>query len=232
MAFAEIATHLYESADVDAALDAIARAAVSTLSGCDMASISARDGDGFRTLASTHPAATDVDKVQYAVNEGPCLDATEEAVVYAEEFPDPRWPKLASEPRQFGMQSIASFRVAAPPRKTIESFVGSLNAYSNEAHAFDRMGREIGLILAAHASTALGALADRIALEDQAQQLHKALDTRDVIGQATGILMERLRVTPEEAFEILRRASQNLNVKLRLIAESLTETGELKSTQN
>ncbi|HEX4493997.1 MAG TPA: GAF and ANTAR domain-containing protein [Acidimicrobiia bacterium] len=227
LAFAEIAQHLYQSQDVDAVLSTIARAAVATITGCDMASISVPDGPTFRTLASTDAAATDVDTAQYAAGEGPCLDATEEPAVYAPEFPDPRWPRLASDPNRFGVQSVASFRVASSNRPNTERFVGSLNAYSSDDHAFEQQAQEIGLILAAHASTGVSAVRDRVSLEEQAVQLHQALETRDVIGQATGILMERLRVTPEEAFEILRRASQNLNVKLRLIAESLTETGQL-----
>jgi AmiR/NasT family two-component response regulator len=64
---------------------------------------------------------------------------------------------------------------------------------------------------------------------DVDQNLHDALSSRDVIGQAKGILMERLRITPEDAFDALRRSSQELNVKLRQIAESIAETGALIS---
>lgn len=230
LAFAEIARHLYQSQDMDAVLEAIARAAVATLVGCDMSSITARESTTFRTLASTDPSARDVDDAQYAADEGPCLDATTGIAVYAGEFPDPRWPKLASEPTRFGVHSVASFHIDSPERQGVDEFVGSLNAYSRERDGFDREAREIGVVLAAHASMGVSAVSDRVRLEQRATQLHDALQSRDVIGQATGILMERFRVTPEEAFDILRRASQNLNIKLRHIAESLTETGELRTS--
>jgi AmiR/NasT family two-component response regulator len=82
-------------------------------------------------------------------------------------------------------------------------------------------------VLAAHAAIAVRAVGDRDALEQLGRQLHAALSSRDVIGQAKGILMERLRITPEDAFDTLRRSSQRLNVKLREIAQKLAETGEL-----
>ena len=87
--------------------------------------------------------------------------------------------------------------------------------------------REVGLILAAHASVAARAAGERTNFRDREKNLQQALDSRDVIGQAKGILMERLKVTPEDAFDILRRASQHLNVKLRDIAHTLTQTGEI-----
>ena len=84
-----------------------------------------------------------------------------------------------------------------------------------------------GLILAAHASVGIQAVREREAFEQLGRQLHEALSSRDVIGQAKGILMERLRITPEDAFDTLRRASQRLNIKLRDIAERLAHSGSL-----
>jgi hypothetical protein len=81
--------------------------------------------------------------------------------------------------------------------------------------------------LGAHASNAVRAVGERSVLEQLGHQLHDALASRDVIGQAKGSLMERLRITPEDAFDTLRRSSQRLNVKLREIAQKLAETGEL-----
>jgi GAF domain-containing protein len=108
--------------------------------------------------------------------------------------------------------------------------VGSLNLYATGADAFDDEAREIGLILAAHASLAAQAVHQRDALEQLSSDLHRALSSRDAIGQAKGILMERLEITPEDAFDTLRRASQRLNLKLREIAERLAETGEFDDT--
>ena len=68
---------------------------------------------------------------------------------------------------------------------------------------------------------------ERSTLQNLGRDLQQALLSRDVIGQAKGILMERLKVTPEDAFDLLRRSSQQLNTKLREVARGLTESGEL-----
>jgi hypothetical protein len=226
VAFAEIARYLYEADNFEDVLTRIIETAVSTVSGCDMASITVREGaETFRTLASTHSTAIAVDETQYEVEEGPCLDAVEAAIVHTPSFPDPRWPTLARRPVESGVEAIVSYRLAAPGRIAENFVAGSLNAYAGIPQAFDDEAQEIGLILAAHASVGMRAVREREAFEQLGRQLHEALSSRDVIGQAKGILMERLRITPEDAFDTLRRSSQRLNVKLREIAEKLAETG-------
>lgn len=96
--------------------------------------------------------------------------------------------------------------------------------------AFDDQAREIGLILAAHASVAARAVGERDALQLMERNLRVALSSRDVIGQAKGILMDRLKIPPEEAFDALRRSSQRLNEKLRDLARRVAETGEFDTT--
>jgi hypothetical protein len=226
MAFAQIAEHLYQADTFDEVLSRIAEAAVSTLTGCQLASVTLRKDGAFRTAASTHPAATDVDQAQYQASEGPCFDAIDDVIVYAPAFPDNRWPRLGARPTESGVQSAVSYQLTTAAPLTDVSLVGSLNSYATSPHAFDVEAREIGLVLAAHASVAASTVGERTALEQLGRQLHEALSSRDVIGQAKGILMERLRITPEEAFDALRRASQRLNLKLREIARNLAETGE------
>jgi hypothetical protein len=225
MAFAQIAEHLYEADTFDEVLSRIAQAAVSTVMGCQLASITLRKDGAFRTVASTHAAATEVDQAQYQASEGPCLDAVDDAIVYAPAFPDNRWPRLGACPTESGVQSAVSYRLVTAAL-TDASLGGSLNSYASSPHAFDVEAREIGLVLAAHASVAASTVHERTALEQLGGRLHEALSSRDVIGQAKGILMERLRITPDDAFDALRRASQRLNLKLREIAQNLAETGE------
>jgi hypothetical protein len=232
MAFAEIARHLYETDTFDEVLSRIAEVTVSTVVGCQLASVTLRQDGVFRTVASTHASAIEVDQTQYQVSEGPCLDAVEDTIAYAPAFPDKRWPRLGSRPTESGVHSAASYQLAAVNPLTGTSLAGSLNAYATSAHAFDVEAREIGLVLAAHASVAARAVQERTALEQLGRQLREALSSRDVIGQAKGILMERLRITPEDAFDALRRASQRLNLKLRAIAEKLAETGEFADHTN
>jgi AmiR/NasT family two-component response regulator len=106
--------------------------------------------------------------------------------------------------------------------------MGALNLYSLTPGALDARDRDLTLVLAAHASTALAATQACEATDLEAAQLREALRSRDVIGQAKGILMERRGITAQEAFDILRRTSQDLNVKLAQVAETLAaRRGEL-----
>ena len=228
MVFADIAEQLYDADNVDDVLSRIAEAAVSTVAGCQMASVTLSERTGYRTAASTDPAATAVDHAQCQADEGPCLDAINAPMVYAPSFPDERWPTLASRPTESGVQSVLSHHLATAPSGTTDPGGGSLNSYGVTQDAFNDTAREIGFILAAHASVAARAVDERSTLQSLGQGLEQAVLTRDVIGQAKGILMERLKLTPEDAFDLLRRSSQHLNVKLRDVAGRLTETGELK----
>ena len=211
-AFAAIAEDLYAADSFDGVLLRIAETAVSTVAGCQMASVTLSERGEYETAATTDPAASAADQVQYDAQKGPCLDAVDAPIVYAQSFPDARWPTLAARPAELGAQSAASYRLASASLATAGTG-GSLNTYGIEPDAFSDQAQEIGLILAAHASMAAGAVRERGALQDLAENLNKALLSRDVIGQAKGILMERLKITPEDAFDVLRQASNRLNQK-------------------
>ena len=224
-AFAAIAGYLYEADSFDDVLLRIAQTAVSTVAGCQMASVTLGERGSYQTAATTDSTASAVDQVQYDAQEGPSLDAVDAPIVYAQSFPDTRWPTLASRPSDLGAQSAASYRLAAASLATTGTG-GSLNTYGVEPDAFSDEAQQIGLILAAHASVAAGAVRERDALQDLARNLNNALLSRDVIGQAKGILMERLNLSPEDAFDVLRSASNRLNVKLHNVALRLAEPVE------
>ena len=225
-AFAAIAAHLYASDSYDEVLQRIAETAVSTVNGCEMASITINEGGSYRTACNTNLDAASADDAQYEAQEGPCLDAVHTPVVYAPSFPDGRWPTLASRPTDFGVESVLSHRLTPADGSAANSSGGSLNSYGVVANAFDEEAQEIGLILAAHASVAAQSVHERSVLQQIDQNLNTALLSRDVIGQAKGILMERLSLPPEDAFDALRRSSQRLNEKLRDVARRLAETGQ------
>jgi hypothetical protein len=170
-----------------------------------------------------------VDEAQYDAGQGPNLDAITTPMVDAAGFPDARWPALGVAPFTFGVESSMSYQLHLGSGDDEGAGTGSLNIYALTADAFDEAAHEIGAILAAHASLAARAVGDRITLEDLGHHLERALLSRDVIGQAKGILMERLKVSPEDAFDILRTSSQHLNVKLREVARELTSTGQVRS---
>ena len=229
-AFAVIAEKLYAADSYDAILLRIAETAVSTVAGCQMASVTVGEEGAYRTASTTDVTASAVDQAQYDAQEGPSLDAIDAPIVYAKSFPDQRWPTLSSRPADLGAQSAASYRLATLSQTTPSSGA-SLNTYGKEPDAFSDEAQQIGLILAAHASMAARAVRERRGLEEVAVNLHQALLTRDVIGQAKGILMERLKLTPEDAFDALRRASNRLNEKLHTVALTLAETGELDTPE-
>lgn len=228
LAFASIAEQLYDAQTYDEVLRRIAVAAVATVSGGHSASVTLRDGGAFRTAASTDPSAADVDEAQYRVDEGPNLDAFSTALVDAAAFPDDRWPLLGSIPITYGVESSLSYQLHTGGGAQSDEGTGSLNIYGLTPDAFDQAAQEIGSIMAAHASLAARAVGNRMVLQDLGDHLQQALLSRDVIGQAKGIIMERLKVTPDDAFDILKSSSQRLNLKLREVAGELTQTGEVR----
>lgn len=225
LAFADIAEQLYGSRSFDEVLQRIAEVAVATVAGCSFASVTLKEEAGYRTAASTGPVASAADEAQYQAEEGPTLDAVTIALVPAPSFPDDRWPRLATRPVEAGVQSAVSYRLGAVTEDEDGSGSGSLTTYGIAPESFDDTAEQIGFILAAHASLAARAVGERDSLEALGSQLQEALFSRDVIGQAKGILMERLRITPEDAFDVLRNSSRRLNVKLREVARKLAETG-------
>jgi GAF domain-containing protein len=230
--FSEIARTLFSAKTVGGTLQQIVDFAVLTVEGCDAAGISLLTGSRVTTPVYSHPVALEVDSVQYETGEGPCLDAiTKEAMVSAEDLAeDPRWPIFGPRAATLGMRSLLSCRLSANANGTL----GALNLYAGLPRAYGVIDRTTALIFATHAGIALGAAE---ALEDatvslnteihRVENLRGALASREVIGQAEGILIERERITADQAFAVLRRASQHLNIKLREVAQYVVDTGEI-----
>lgn len=207
--FAEIARSLLSQDDVQQTLQRIVDLAVETIHGCDHAGITFLKGKKVGTPAASDDVPRVVDAIQYETGEGPCLSAIRDHEVFetGDLGAEARWPEFSGRAqRETGVTSMLSFRLFVEG-----DTLGALNLYSKAADAFDEQSRTVGLVFAAHAAVALST-----ALHDE--QMEEALQSRDLIGQAKGILMAREGVTADEAFEMLRRASQRLNVKLRDVA--------------
>ncbi|WP_232807111.1 GAF and ANTAR domain-containing protein [Geodermatophilus chilensis] len=153
--------------------------------------------------------------MQERLQEGPCLDAVwEEETVRVEDMrTETRWPRFAAGAVELGALSSLSFQLFVEG-----DGLGALNLYAREPHAFGEESEDVGLVLAAHAAVALAGA-------QQEQNLRRAVGNRDLIGQAKGILMERYRLTADQAFQVLARVSQQTNRKLVDVAEELTQTG-------
>jgi GAF domain-containing protein len=158
-----------------------------------------------------------LDQLQQKLKDGPCLRAAQEqAVIRIDDMRrDSRWPGFAEKAENLGVRSMLCV-----PLGLHERLLGTLSLYSPKAAAFGDQDERVTRLFATLAAIAL-------AEAQRTDQLHAALDNRDVIGQAKGILMERHRVSSEVAFDLLSRASQQVNKKLATVARHLAETGEL-----
>lgn len=213
-AFADMARALLAEDDVQHTLQKICDLAVETIDGCDHAGISFLKGRTVDTPAASDDVPRQVDAIQYEVGEGPCLDAIREHEVFETDDlgREDRWPHFSTRAQAAtGITSMMCFRLFVAG-----DTLGALNLYSKAANAFGEESRTVGLVFAAHAAVALSS-----AVHDE--QMEAALQSRDVIGQAKGILMAREGITADQAFDMLRRASQRLNVKLRDVAGGIIE---------
>jgi len=206
-----------EHGDVEGTLQAITNAARDAVPGADSVSISLAVGRRVEARAATDELPREIDDLQTRMGEGPCLDALRDhTTVRVEDFAhELRWPRFAAAAREHGVGSSISFQLFVD-----RDDLGALNVYSRQPHAFGAEAEVVGTILASHASIALSAA-------QQERNLRLAVDARDLIGQAKGILMERHRLTAAQAFQVLVRTSSLTNRKLVALAAELTETGSL-----
>lgn len=170
------------------------------------------------TAASSSPQALALDELQNSFTDGPCMTAIRaDTVIRAGDLrSDGRWPEYAAAAQEQGVRAV----LGLPFRLDDEAKAG-LNVYSATPHDFDPSTVESIVLHVDQASSALR-LAVRQALHsDTARDLRAAMESRTVIDLAVGILMGRNRCSQEEAVEILKRASNHRNVKLRDLAAEL-----------
>lgn len=216
----ELARSLQDENDLQHTLDAIVHAAVGTVPGVEEASISSiiRRRE-VQTPAATAELARAVDQAQYETGQGPCLSALYEqkTVRLSDLSTDQRWPDFAARASELGVGSMLAVQLYVEGDN-----LGALNLHSRRRDSFGDESEQIGLLFAAHAAVA-------IAGAQTQEQLQTAVDTRDLIGQAKGILIERYKISGHDAFRLLVVASQTTNVRLYDVAEFLVQTGQLAS---
>ena len=217
----QVAISLFAPGTVEGTLQKIVELAELAVDGCEAAGILLSDSGTLTTAAASSPLAIEIDQMQIDANEGPCLAAaTQATTVYAHDLiDDPRWPTFAAAATAAGIRTVLAYPLSVDRPS-------ALNLYARFPTAFGATDRAQGLLFATLARLALDSARERAADANKAHNLAEALRTRELIGQAQGILIERDRITANQAFEVLRRASQNMNIKLREVAETLVETGE------
>ena len=204
--------------DDSKALAVIVQGAVAAIGGAQHAAIVVLTDRGELDLPAVQGDLPPlVVALQNEIGEGPTLDAVRqtEQILLRDTETDPRWPIFTDRARQWQVRSIL-----CTPLAVQDEVFGSLSLVSTERDAFDRESQLLAAVFAAHATLALSAV--RLA-----RNLTAKADSRDIIGQAKGILMERYKLTGPQAFQTLVRLSQSHNIKLRTLCEELAVTGAL-----
>jgi GAF domain-containing protein len=205
-----------EHGDVEGTMRAITTTAVKVVPNAEECSIIYVIGRRkIEPRASTSDLARDLDALQERLGQGPCLDAVwEHQVVRVDDVGvDDRWPEFARQASELGVGSMMCFQLYVEGDQ-----LGGLNLYAGRPGAFDDESQDIGQMFAAHAAVA-------VAGAEHEENLRNAVSSRDVIGQAKGILMERHKLTADQAFGVLARVSQELNRKLADVAREVSDTG-------
>jgi GAF domain-containing protein len=216
---ARIARQLDTEQGVDATLHALVVEAVDAIPGADSAGITFVHKHGLQLdiAYASDQFVVDLDTAQYEVGEGPCLhSAYQHRTVRIEDFAtEQRWPVFAARAHELGAGSQLALQLYVHGQD-----MAALNVYARQALAFSDESEQIGLLFASHAAVAMANVR-------REEQLRIAIDSRDIIGQAKGILMERFKLTADQAFQVLIRASSEANLKLRDVAAAFAGTGDL-----
>jgi hypothetical protein len=199
-------------ADIKDTLLALTAGAVDAIPGADYASVSVRRPNAtLETLAATVPLVEELEARQYELREGPCYDtATGDAVTVSFDLScDPRWPRYGPAAAEAGVRAqLAVLLTANASGRT------ALNLYARQPHEFDDDSIETAELFASHASVAMG-------FAHAVTSLSEAVASRQTIGMAVGIVMERYQIDSERAFQFLVRTSSTSNVKLREVAAQI-----------
>jgi GAF domain-containing protein len=210
------ALHVPE-ADLQATLDAIARTAVDTISPAKYAGVNLYEDGQFEPQAVVGQPPLALDVVQQKTRTGPCIDSSRDQITIRVDdmTTEDRWPEYVEHALSLGVASMLCVPLYVHDRQ-----FGSVSLYATDRSAFRLTDEYVARLFATQAALAL-------AEAHRADQMRQALVNRDVIGQAKGILMERHRITPDQAFALLSERSQRVNRKLVDVARRLAEAGTL-----
>ncbi len=210
--FARVSRELLGDPDESVTLQRIADRAVDIVPACDWSGISRRRRHGVETIAATSPLAEVAGSWQAELGEGPSMDGVDgadragQSILVDDVHSDPRWPLWSKRVAAAGVGSMLSVHLS-----TGGHTIGDLTLYAARPHAFDAESVARALIFAPHAAAAARA-ANRIS------GLRAAMESRQVIGVAQGVIMQRYDMTIDASMEVLRRYSSHTNVKLRDLA--------------
>jgi GAF domain-containing protein len=210
--------------DLVSTLQEITRISKRLVPGTDGVSITTFQNGRPVAVAVSDPWAGELDELQFDEREGPCLDATRTGNVFRvrDLDADTRWPAYTERAAAQGARSVVSIPLHAEGAN-----FGAMNLYSRATDAFTGDAVALAQILADQAGHASQVASAYFRHRELAEQLREAMRSRAVIDQAIGVLMAQRKVTADAAFALLRDISQHLNVKLRLVAHEVVDTGTL-----
>ena len=205
-------------------LGRVAGLACRTLEACDIASVTMINDGRPSTPVQTDPAVSALDAAQYRSERGPCLEAysVRQVVRGTVSASTDHWPEFTAEAQAAGIRSVLAVPLVASDRP-----LGALNLYSKTAESYDQADEETAVLFSEQAAVACANAEVYWRTYSLTEHLREALESRDVIGQAKGIIMARRGCTPDAAFEALRKVSQHRNIKLRQVAEQVVYLGDL-----
>jgi transcriptional regulator with GAF, ATPase, and Fis domain len=215
-ALAELARALAQDQSVPAALQSILSLVLRALPGCHAASVTVLDDEAKpSTMAATDEETFQMDQRQYALGDGPCLDAARRHQVnrWTLQEAEQRWPDFTSLAKEMGLRSYLSAGLSLAGRP-----LGALNLSSRDADGFSQLDEDLVSLLTEPAAASIVVASRYAEARELASQLEQALRSRAVIDQAIGIMMAESRCDAEQAFAMLGRASNNRNMKLRDLA--------------
>jgi GAF domain-containing protein len=219
-ALTEAAKTINSPPSLEETLDAVVRATVQTVPGFNHVGISVIDRDGvIETKAGTDQLVWTLDRLQYDLDEGPCVQAIRSDVddragdIVVVDFArhEQRWPDYIASAVKVGIRSQLAIKLHGDGRS-----LGGLNLYSTESDTVEDEAVQAARMFAAHAAIALGHAFNR-------HHLKEALTSRQVIGQATGVIMQRYQIDDRRAFDFLVRASATTETKLRDVARQVVD---------
>ena len=225
LAFDELGRMSFADHSLQSVLQKVTDLAARVLPGEPATSVTIVDGGRATTVAASHPLARQLDQVQYAQGSGPCLQAATTGVVVEllDTATESRWAPFPRVAAQRDCKGVMSFPL--PPQELIS---GGLNVYSRStSQPLDERTRAVAARFAAYAVVPVSNMYLYESAVERAEHLRTALDSRAVIDQAKGILMERYKLSADQAFTALATVSMESNTRVRDIAERFVETGEL-----
>ncbi len=212
--FRAMAEVVYSGESYESVHESLCNSAVDLVDGCDHASLMVRKHGRAVTVAAYDETARLIDEMERTLDDGPCLDAMDEDEPDQHMCTDlttgSKWPKLAARIlAESEVKGMAGFRIRQEGQK-----VGALNIFSDTPGAMTEHSLEQAIMLTAFASVALAALERG----EEASTLRRGLESNREIGKAIGLLMAMHDIDDDQAFQMLAKVSQEMNVKVAEVA--------------